>query len=592
MIQGYDVATVRAVEDRVRAGLPDGALMQRAARGLAQVVRDRVEELGARSVVVLAGPGDNGGDALWAASFLASDGRRGDDDGRPDGDERRRGGDDRRGGGDDRRGGGDDRRGGRDDRRGGRDDRRGDGDERRRADERRRDGAGAQVSVVGIAARLREDGLAAAREAGCPVLLVDPAAEVLDPAVVERLRSADLVVDGLLGIGGRPGLRGAMARVAAVLEDRHDGPFVLAVDLPSGADPEGEDLTGPVLGADETVTFGVAKPVHLLPATSGCVGRLSLVDIGLDEELRHESAVVERLEQRDAAARWPVPGREDHKYTRGVVGIVAGSDAYPGAAVLCTTTAVEAGAGMVRYLGPPRATGLVLAACPEVVPGPGRVQALVVGPGIDPLGCDHPDCEDHQADTVREALAEDVPLVVDAGALELLARWVAGGGRRPAPTLLTPHAGELARMLTVLQREGGARETTREEVLAQPLAHARRAAALTGCTVLLKGSTTLVVDPDPTIPVRSQADAPPWLATAGSGDVLAGLAGVLMAAGLTPLEAGPVAALVHGAAAHRANPGGPVRALAVARAIPGTVAALLAGPAPAPPRVAGAGLLG
>ncbi|WP_431473540.1 NAD(P)H-hydrate epimerase [Ornithinimicrobium sp. W1665] len=182
MIQGYDVATVRAVEDRVRAGLPDGALMQRAARGLAQVVRDRVEELGARSVVVLAGPGDNGGDALWAASFLASDGRRGDDDGRPDGDERRRGGDDRRGGGDDRRGGGDDRRGGRDDRRGGRDDRRGDGDERRRADERRRDGAGAQVSVVGIAARLREDGLAAAREAGCPVLLVDPAAEVLDPA--------------------------------------------------------------------------------------------------------------------------------------------------------------------------------------------------------------------------------------------------------------------------------------------------------------------------------------------------------------------------------------------------------------------------
>jgi NAD(P)H-hydrate repair Nnr-like enzyme with NAD(P)H-hydrate dehydratase domain len=200
------------------------------------------------------------------------------------------------------------------------------------------------------------------------------------------------------------------------------------------------------------------------------------------------------------------------------------------------------------------------------------MQAAVVGPGVEPQGCDHPDCDDHQAETVRELLGEDLPLVVDAGALELLAIWVRQGHRRSAPTLLTPHAGELARLLTTLTGE----EVGREQVEAAPVAHARRAAALTGCTVLLKGSTTLVVDPGPDVPVRSQADAPPWLATAGAGDVLAGLAGTLLAAGLDAGDAGSLAALVHGVAADRANPGGPVRALAVARSLPGTVARLLA----------------
>jgi NAD(P)H-hydrate repair Nnr-like enzyme with NAD(P)H-hydrate dehydratase domain len=117
---------------------------------------------------------------------------------------------------------------------------------------------------------------------------------------------------------------------------------------------------------------------------------------------------------------------------------------------------------------------------------------------------------------------------------------------------------------------------TREDVAARPLASARRAADALDATVLLKGSTTLVVPPTASgRPVRSQADAPPWLATAGAGDVLAGLAGTLLAAGLDPIDAGSLAALVHGVAADRANPGGPLRALAVARGIPATVAALL-----------------
>lgn len=494
MLQGYAVPDVRAAEDRVRAGLPDGELMQRAARGLAEVVAVRAEQEDARRVVVLAGPGDNGGDALWAASFLE----------------------------------------------------------------------GVEVVVVGIAARLHEAGLAAARAAGCTVLEVDPAADSLPPAVIDALAGAEVVVDGLLGIGGRPGLRGAMA---VAVDAVPDAAYLVAVDLPSGADPAGQEPVGTAVFADETVTFGPAKPVHLLPATEAAVGRLTVVDIGVEMDV---PPAVERLDHADVAGLWPVPGPRDHKYTRGVLGVVAGSDDYPGAAVLATTAAVCAGAGMVRYVGPQRPTDLVLRSCPEVVPGPGRMQAAVVGPGVEPVACPHPDCADHQADVVRELLDSDLPLVVDAGALEILAGRVKAGARRSAPTLLTPHAGELAQLLTFLDRA-----TSREEVEAAPLRSARQVAELTGCTVLLKGSTTLVVDPDPGVPARSQADAPPWLATAGAGDVLAGIAGTLLAAGLAPRDAGSLAALVHGLAADRANPGGPVRALAVAAAVPGVVAHLL-----------------
>lgn len=222
---------------------------------------------------------------------------------------------------------------------------------------------------------------------------------------------------------------------------------------------------------------------------------------------------------------------------------------------------------MVRYLGPRRASDLVLAVCPEVVPGPGRVAAWVLGPGVDPAA------DDVQVAEIRRLLAGDEPAVVDAGAIELLAQQilVADGRVRAALTLLTPHAGELARLLGAL----AGTEVEADQVRADPVAHARRAARLTGCTVLLKGASTLVVDPGDAIPVRVQSDAPPWLATAGAGDVLAGVAGVLLAAGMSPREAGSLAALVHGLAAHQANPGGPIRARAVAEALPRTVAGLL-----------------
>ncbi len=483
MLRAYSAERVRSAEADLMATLGDGELMDRAATGLAQVCRARISDLSEPRVVALVGPGNNGGDALYAVAQLAADG----------------------------------------------------------------------TSCVALQGDwpLHEGALAAARAAGVPVL--GPSGPWQD-----ALASADLVVDGVLGIGGRPGLPPvALGWVDAIAPDA----YVLAVDLPSGQDPAGESPSDAGVFADETVTFGVAKPVHLLPATESAVGRLTVVDIGLELE---GPADAERLDFADVADLWPVPGASDDKYSRGVLGVVAGGEDYTGAAVLCSTAAVGAGLGMLRYVGTPTPVSLVRAAVPEAVIGAGRVQAWVVGPGLDTESSGPGSRE--QLDVARSALASDLPVLVDAGGLALVA------GRRSGPTLLTPHAGELAALLARLRGD----DTTREQVQAAPLAHARAAADLTGATVLLKGATTLVVPPSGAgQPVRAQADAPPWLATAGAGDVLAGLCGALLAAGLSPLDAGSLGALVHGVAADRANPGGPVRALAVAHGIPGTVAHLL-----------------
>lgn len=488
MIRAYSIPDVRAAEERAMAGLPEGELMQRAARGLAGVVRARARERGARTVAVLVGPGDNGGDALYAAALLSE--------------------------------------------------------------------AGLAVTALVPGITVHTGGERAAYEAGVVIVRLDRAAEALDERAQQVLAEADIVLDGMLGIGARPGLRGAMAALADGIDDHS---YVVAVDLPSGTDPEGLVPAAAAVHADETVTFGIAKPVHLLPGTEPSVGRLTVVDIGVPEP---ERPAVERLTHDDVAGRWPVPGPADDKYSRGVLGVVAGSDHYPGAAVLVCSAAVGAGAGMVRYVGPDEPRRLVLAACPEVVPGPGRVQAWVVGPGVPP------DDEEQRA-AVRAALLEGVPVVADAGALDVVAELGTSGGLPGTPLLLTPHAGELARLLEALGGSG----VTREDVLRRPLDHAREAARRTGATVLLKGATTVVTAADG--PARSQADAPAWLATAGAGDVLAGLAGTLLSAGLDPLEAGSLAALVHGVAADRAAAGGPLRARAVAEALPGTVAHLL-----------------
>jgi hydroxyethylthiazole kinase-like uncharacterized protein yjeF len=401
-------------------------------------------------------------------------------------------------------------------------------------------------------------GVAAVRAAGGRI--VDCRADGGADRARELIRTSDLVVDGVVGLGGSGGLRELAAELVA--EIPRNVP-VVAVDLPSGVDPDTGEVLGVHVRADVTVTFGALKPCLLVPPAAHAAGHVVFVDVGVLGELTADP-VVERLTPRGVAARWPVPVRTDHKYTRGVLGVVAGSDHYPGAAVLACAGAVRAGAGVVRFIGPHRVTDHVLAARPEVVPGIGQVQAWLLGSGVE----DDP----QQDDAIATALGSGLPCVVDAGALRACVEARAAGQQAAAAeaVLLTPHAGELARMLGVLGHE-----VTRDEVEARPMHHALWLARDADATVLLKGSTTLIASPSGRL--LSQDDGPPWMATAGSGDVLAGIAGALLAAGISALEAGAMAALVHGRAGRDAAGGGPLAAADIAAAVPETVAALLRG---------------
>ena len=406
---------------------------------------------------------------------------------------------------------------------------------------------GARVDALLLAPdRAHARGLAALRTSGGRV--------TNDAAVLDR---ADLVLDGIVGIGASGGLRPD----AAALADRAGtGPGLLvAVDLPSGVDADTGAVPGAAVRADATVTFGTWKPALLADPAAALAGSPTLVDIGLDEYLPAAAALA--LQDADVAALLPVPGRSSDKYRRGVVGICAGSATYPGAAVLAVAGALHGGAGMVRFVGPEPAAAAVRVRWPESVvttgapSEAGRVQAWVVGPGIG--------TDDDAWVRLADVLATDVPVLVDADGLTLLAG--SGPIRRAAPTLLTPHAGELGRLLKIEPAEAEAGR----------LAQARSAAAAYGATVLLKGSTT-VVAPGPGLadgPAYVNPTGSGWLATAGSGDVLAGLAGALLAAGLEVTAAGAVAAYLHGAAARsvhaqaQAGPA-PVTAMDLAAALP------------------------
>ncbi|MGI5469397.1 NAD(P)H-hydrate dehydratase [Streptomyces sp. CA-132043] len=464
MRTAYSVAKVRAAERDLMARLPDGALMQRAAAGLAAACADLLGRVYGSRVVLLVGSGDNGGDALYAGARLA------------------------------------------------------------------RRGAGVRAVLLSPE-RAHQGGLAALRAAGGRVS-ADPRADI---------GRADLVVDGIVGIGGKGGLRPA----AAELADAARSATVLAVDLPSGVDADTGEVGGAAVRADATVTFGAYKPGLLIDPAREYVGALRLVDIGL--ELPEPD--VEALQHADVAALLPVPSADSDKYRRGVVGVVAGSARYPGAAVLSVSGALRGGAGAVRYVGP--GADAVIAAHPETLvhAGPpskaGRVQAWVTGPGLG-------DNEEAMADV----LASDVPVLVDADGLRYLdpARLRA----RTAPTLLTPHAGEAAALLG----------TAREEVESARLHSVRELAGRYGATVLLKGSSTLIAGPDGGA-VRANPTGTGWLATAGSGDVLSGMAGSLLATGLAPLEAASVGAYLHGLAArHVAEKAVPLTACDVAAALP------------------------
>jgi len=465
----FTAEEVRAAEAPVLAATRDGALMQRAATGLATVCLRLLDSVYGRRVVLLVGTGNNGGDALFAGAHLA---RR-----------------------------------------------------------------GALVTAVLLdPERAHPAGLAALRLAGGRAAGIDEAA-----AAIGR---ADLVLDGMLGIGGRGGLRSEAAELARLAGEA--AALTVAVDVPSGVDADTGAVEGAAFPAMHTVTFGAVKLGLVVGEGRGYAGELHLIDIGLDPDL--PAATAFRLTDADVAARLAPPSATDDKYSQGVVGIVAGSATYPGAAVLCTGAALRTRPGLVRYAG--TAADGVRAAWPEAIvtdgrPGDaGRVQSWVVGPG---MGTD-----DDARSVLAEVLATDLPVVVDADALTMLAAEPAHVRDRTAPTLLTPHDREFARF--------------GDEVGADRVGAARRLAAELGCAVLLKGEATVVADARGTAFVN--ATGTPWLATAGTGDVLSGIAGALLATGLDPATAGAVAAHLHGRTGQLAAEAGPLIAGDLVRRLP------------------------
>jgi hydroxyethylthiazole kinase-like uncharacterized protein yjeF len=517
MRQAHRVADVRVAEQALMASLPDGALMQRAAAGLAAVCARTLGRVYGSRVAVLAGSGDNGGDALYAGARLA---RR-----------------------------------------------------------------GAVVTAIRVSARVHQGGAAALRAAGGRLT------EAADTGVGQALDDADLIIDGILGIGGRGGLREPAATLAARAGQARA--LVVAVDLPSGIDADSGEVAGAAIRADVTVTFGTLKPGLLIDPGAAQAGVVELIDIGL-RPLLPPACVIAR-QAADIAAMLPAPSAESDKYRRGVLGLAAGSQRFTGASTLAAGAAIHGGAGMVRLVSAEAAAAVARQHWPETVitvtgsgdtagqaiEAAGRVQAWAAGPG---MGTD-----DTALSVLRAVLASDVPVLVDADGITLLAEHP-GLLPRAAPTLITPHAGELARLL----------QADRAEIEARRLEFATRAAAQLGLTVLLKGSTTVIAEPGGGQPVQVNPTGTPWLATAGSGDVLSGLVGALLAQGLSPAGAAAAGAYLHGIAARLAAAGPPgQRAAGAARqlgpghqASPGHAGPGYAGPGYAGPGYAGPGYAG
>lgn len=486
MFQTRTAEQIRQIEAPLLAR--DTPLMSRAARALAHQIEALRFASGpsAGRVAVLAGAGNNGGDGLFAAAYLAA--------------------------------------------------------------------RGVPVRVVLTQPGVHPAGLAAVRAQGIAVAVIPVSSddqpdqprvsresvatstgaesETVTPdvsttsweSVDEDLRTADIWVDALVGIGARGGLRGQPAVLVERLVAMRGRQQVVAVDIPSGLIADSSEVPGPVLRADHTISFIAAKAATFLPPAALEAGRVSVVSLGVEldtglpgtvDESSNRAAAstggIARLEHEDVLAALPAPGVDDHKYTRGMVAVYAGDAHYPGAGVLCAGGALRCGAGMVRHLA--ASVAAVQARWPEVVDGVpdevlNRVNALVVGPGCG---------DEEQIDQVlRRFHGTDIPIVVDAGALPVIARliaeepqWAPGAPGRPL-LLLTPHAGELARLRTGEGTVAAAALATELDVV-----------------VLLKGAVTVIATPGALS--YSQADGNGWLATAGSGDVLAGVLGTVIA---------------------------------------------------------------
>ena len=325
---------------------------------------------------------------------------------------------------------------------------------------------------------------------------------------------AHLYLDGIAGLGSNRAVDVGLLDFLAVQQSA--GALVVAVDLPSGLDADAAKpvIDGAAVEADVSVTFGCLKPCHVLdPALEHC-GEVRVVDIGLDPYLPRPH--IHAADDSFVAALWPTPGEHDSKYTRGVVNVVAGSKKYPGAGLLAARAARWGGAGMVRHVG---AGAVFEAGSAAIVVQPDsrigdRADSYVVGPGLGK--------GKRWRKVVKAALKTAGCVVLDATALNLLADSGKLRERlrtRHGPTLLTPHGGEFARLLS-----GYGIDLS----LPGPAA-ALALAAASGAVVYLKGSVGVVATPTGDLIATRRTSE--HLSTAGTGDVLAGLVGSLIAAG-------------------------------------------------------------
>lgn len=459
-------------------------------------------------------------------------------------------------------------------------------------------------------------GLAAAREAGVGIVELGGRSLRSIEGTPEwgTICGARLWIDGIVGIGSRGPLVGELADTVTCLNDamRAHPKKVIAIDVPSGLTDDDGAVRGPILRATHTLAVGTYKRAQILPPAVEYSGEVRLMrmywsevatstrsdadgTIGVgdiyyyDDEYRAHSAV-------------PVPAFSDDKYARGVVGLVAGSDTYPGAGILATRGALAAGVGMVRLNSTRRVQDLVLADQPGVVTVGGRIQSALIGPGLD---------EDRREDALELAQfcgQSGMPLVIDAWALDLVPELL--GSLTPDATVLTPHYGEAARLLSALGTP-----ITKREVAASPLRYARALHEATGCHIVLKGPVTIVysfeyvaVDaeensatsldgtengadtrPELTRVYEPTVSAPStsWAGIAGNGDVLAGfIAGILARASARASASSrsqcvtsarlSAAVCLHARAAHAAanqqNGGAPIQASDIVAAIPAVLA--------------------
>ncbi|RTL59771.1 MAG: NAD(P)H-hydrate dehydratase [Hyphomicrobiales bacterium] len=388
-----------------------------------------------------------------------------------------------------------------------------------------------------------------------------------EPLTADLIQAGDIIVDALFGAGlARPLAGDAVAAVEAINVRRKGGARVLAVDVPSGLSGSTGQAQGPVVEADETVTFFRLKPGHLLYPGRRLCGRVTLAPIPIPESVL-KAIGPDTFANGPALWRpaFPSPDAEAHKYVRGHAVVVSGGPETTGAARLGARAALRVGAGLVTLIGSPAATAInavhETAVMVRIAFGPNGVadfladtrrNAVLIGPGAG--------SDETTARSVLAILASEAAVVLDADALTAFAgpsgeRATAASsfgfmprvsdidtnpeqlfraiGGRSAPVVLTPHEGEFRRLFPGIEGD--------------KLARARAAARTSGAVVILKGPDTVIAHPDGRAAIN--ANAPPWLATAGSGDVLAGLITGLLAQHMPAFESACAAVWLHGEAA-------------------------------------------